>query len=412
MELANGNSTTAILVPILDNLPTGLMFQSTTHGMSAQCSSLTFSPVCNNSFPFQGYTVSCHMPNSVATPSDPLVGDPDKNLPNGIYNATIGSVNVNTGDTVTYNLENTSNDAPPLQWWGGNVTNPFGFGQVFDFIAEEANTQDFHSMQFHSSDTYQYYVGACSVSVYDVFLSFTNGTYTITNQTLSDQNTTTLLWGSFEYDYTTNFLLPRLMVNIQAAINQSDFTDILAKQVSQLGIAYVAGVLSTSPATHLLIEEPFIASAYPYAALYLLWGSSLLYVLMGIVLLVIAGTQQGLEVRVVQGVDAGGKARKPEMTSTLSLTHQRLLNPMAIVAEHFVLSSAGNGGEMDAAAADVLSVKEDAMQMFNEAKGPAQGRLHVGFSENTEEGDSGLRHRIFRVAYSKHRPLITPTYGY
>lgn len=174
-------------------------------------------------------------------------------------------------------------------------------------------------------------------------------------------------------------------------------------------MAYVAGVFNPAPAMNLSIESPFIASSYPLAALYLLWGATALYVLLGVVLLVLAGSQQGDEVRVQ------GRANKMETTSTLALAHRRLVDPTAIVAEHFVLSgdhSKGNArGELDEADLELLSVQDDAVEMFAEVRGRAQGRLRVGFDGGHAGGtaeQAGLRRRIFRVAYGSGAQVVNP----
>lgn len=186
LPATTGNTTTAVILPILTDLPEGIMFQSTTYGMSVQCSSLTMSSVCENSFPFNTFNVSCSMPNAVATTAGL---DPNSKLPGGFFNSSIYiEANEDTGKTVTYNLESSEGGTLPLQWWGGNVTNPFGLGQALVFESQSADMTAFTSQEFHSNINWQFYSGACTVGVYDVVLAYSNGSYTVHSQSLADSN--------------------------------------------------------------------------------------------------------------------------------------------------------------------------------------------------------------------------------
>jgi hypothetical protein len=73
--------------------------------------------------------------------------------------------------------------------------------------------------------------------------------------------------------------------------------------------------------------------------------------------------------------------RHGHSTSNLELVHQRLANPIALVAEHFVLAS---GSQLHDVA--TLSVQKDVMEMFPDSTTEPQRRLRVGFVDDDDDG--------------------------
>ncbi|KAG9007793.1 hypothetical protein FRB93_007184 [Tulasnella sp. JGI-2019a] len=410
----SGGDPTAVLLPKVKDLPSGISFTSTSMGVGATCGVIPSSQCNLGALGTNVGIVSCTISGAVPSATE-------DSLPGGIFSVYANSTfNVDSTDgawIATYNLQQASQQAnsgiatapSPLAWYGQSATNPFGFAHLMAFNAQPQGNPDFTVLQSGTTArgvSIAYYLGTCNVSVYDVRLSYSNDTYTLLSRTLADQNTTVAMFGPFVTDYFYPYFLPTLVVNLKALITNdssgASFPMEVARQVSQLALAYGSAMFTGLAAQDGMVTKSYIASRYPIAALGLLWASALVYVCYGLVLLFKAMTATGDEV-IIPTDD-----KKETVISTLELAHARLVNPIAVVAERFLTSDAeaaqrsgGNGDVERLADIADLSVQKDPLDMFAEGRDGGNGRLGVGFSSAVGgDGQSAVQKRVFRVAYS------------
>lgn len=233
-----------------------------------------------------------------------------------------------------------------------------------------------------------WFMGGCNISVYNVELSYSNGTYDLINRTLSAENTATMLYLPFVGDYFLTSFATCMVVNLanQLNNNHTDFLIEVAHQVSQLGIGLSAGLfMPTQIISDVKMEKVFLASQYQINALSMLWGATVFYVILGIGLLIGAISKQGdtlLTETVSKSSTLDSDAHSASTTSTILLAQQRVANPSAIVAEHFILST--SGGYQFNALAPALSIQSNVMDMFGDEKD--EDRLGIGFHSKPSSG--------------------------
>jgi hypothetical protein len=370
---SSGNNLTAVIVPIT-RFPKGISFQSTSFGMGATCENV------KNDIEF--------FPNS----SDSITLFVHGSEVNFKSNAT----NIPSQSFTTYNLPNSTTP----KFFGLNITNPFGMVQLMQWPYDPADTQEHINPHLTQRITYVWFTGVCTISVYDVVLLYTNGTYHLINRTLSAQNTTTLLFTPFIGTYFSTYFSSRMVINLASQLrkNHTDFPVEVARQISQLGIALNAGLFSPDPMmSNVTMQRDFLASRYPISSLTILWASAGLYLLLGIGLLARAANEKGDTLP----IESPPKSRTTDSdqhsvptTSTLALAQQWITNPSAIIAEHFVLS-APNGNREANALASASSIQKSAMKMFGDET--ETGRLGIGIQGGLSR--DGLKSRIFRVGY-------------
>ncbi len=304
------------------------------------------------------------------------------------------------GDAVTYGLEEASNTvSAPFDGAGHGVTNPFGFSSGLVFYIktlQDSGATDF-SMNFFCT--------TCKVYFYDVGLSYGNGSYTIESQQLANEKTTTWLFLPFVDMYLYQWLLPKITYNLYHNINDANLSVPFATQLSQLGMAYSAPIVQRTP-TEVNAVTPFVGSRYPISALAFLWSSAALYAVVALALILSAVFLTG-EVVLVRKPDE--ESSEGESTSTLHLAHQRLVNPVAIVAENFELSDNYDRHPKAKYSLDevALSVQEDVFEMFPDSRADTQTRLRVGFLDGNTGGikDGSVNNpearqaTPFRIAY-------------
>jgi hypothetical protein len=261
------------------------------------------------------------------------------------------------------------------------------------------DSSDYLHVWDYGGQNITWFMSGCNVSVYDVELSYTNGTYNLINHTLSTDNTTSILFLPFVGDYFSTSFASRMVVNLadQLSNNHTDFLIEVARQVSQLGIGLNGGLfMPTQTISDVKMERVFLASQYPINALSMLWAATALYLVLGIGLLTRAASEQGdtLSIELLpKSLTFDFNANPVSTTSTLLLAQQRITEPSAIVAEHFILSTSGGHSNVFAPA---LSTQNNTMDMFGDEKGEA--RLGIGFHSGLSPGlDEGLRKKVFRV---------------
>jgi hypothetical protein len=344
---SSGNDLTAVIVPIT-HIPRGMSFQSTSFGIGATCE---------------------HANNNI---DDMMFMYPN----NSTYSITLL---VEGAEPITF----TPFGIAQLMQWPDNFVDPEVLNPYLDQWMMLA-----------------WFTGACNISVYDVVLSYTNGTYNLTNRTLSGQNTTTLLFTPFIGNYFSSYFSTRMVVNLASQLrnNQTDFLVEVARQISQIGIALNAGLFSPNQMmSNVTIQKNFLASRYPISSLSMLWASVGLYLILSIWLLVRVANEKGDTLPIespLKSRTTDSNQYSVPTTSTLALAQQWITNPSVIIAEHFVLS-ASNGNRSPNVLAPALSIQKSAMKMFGDEAETA--RLGIGIQGGLSP--NGLRSRYFRVGY-------------
>jgi hypothetical protein len=297
----------------------------------------------------------------------------------------------------TYPLQEASHTvSTAFDGLGHGVTNPFGF--ALSVVYGHFSTLSDHSLDsFRDTTTY---AATCRIYVYDVILAFTNGVYSIDTQSLADENATMWLFQAFLGDgfaaVMDQAMSHRIVDNLRLHLDDADLTPALNTEVRQIPLAYAITLFKLAP-TNVTTLAPFIGSRYPVSALACLWSSAALYALISVLLLLDAATLTG-DVVPLKPLDEEPIQRK--YTSTLHLAHQRLVSPIAIVAEHFVLSAKSDCHPGDTSDEAALSVQGDVIAMFPDSRTSTQRRLRVGF---VSEGD-GLQDEEAHTLLEK-RPM-------
>jgi hypothetical protein len=322
-------------------------------------------------------------------------------LPNDTLPFTVDPNQVAGSSLVTYNLRGSQDNATQLDSYSGrNVNNPFGMAQFMQWTGV-ASTQ-LGSFLDAPNKNLTWFVGGCNISVYDVKLSYTNGTYSLVNRTLSAGNTTSMLFLPFVGDYFLTSFGPRMIINLAGQLDntESDFLVEIARQVSQLGIGLNAGLfVPAQTMSDVTMKNSFLVSRYPINALSLLWASVIFYLILGVGLLARAANEQGdtlLIEPVTKPSTSDTNTHSVSMTSTLALAQQWVTNPSTIVAEYLTLSTSTR--KQSDVLAPALSIQKHAIKVFEDIDETYTDRLgigiHCGPSLRVSEG---LRRRDFGV---------------
>jgi hypothetical protein len=393
---------TAVIVPTEGITPRGMSFKSTSYGVGAVCAAAPCDPQW-----FQNGIWSITLGvTSLWCTVDGAVGE-SANASQAINSQVtfpLEPTQTIAPSFVTYNLLGVG-DSSPLDYFSGrNVNNPFGMAQLMRWTpgltdgSDELLTRSYPSSNLNIT----WFMGGCNISVYDVELSYTNGTYNLTHRTLSSMNTTTMLFLPFVGNYFQTSFLSRMVDNLanQLNNNQTDFLTEVARQVSQLSIGLNAGLfVPTQTTSDVTIERDFLGSRYPINAVSMLWVSTALYLILGVGLLTRAASQQGdilLIEPIAESSTSDTNSHSISTTSTIALAQQRVADPCAIVAEHFILST--SGGQQFNALASALSIQKNAIDMFGDEL--SEERLGIGFHGGPSPAlGEGIRKRIFCVGY-------------
>ena len=387
---------TAVVIPTTSVIQTGMVFRSTSYGVGAICKPT--SPCDWSAYDVlnQGY---------VLCPVDGTT------LQNNTANFTLSysyanSTTLTDASSVylSYNLQTTGVNVPQMDEVGENATNPFGFAQMMGwgdgtFGSPQTSDSDYFFSEFDefNDEFITWFTGACNISIYDIELSYAHGTYNLANRTLSDQDTTTMFFLPFLDEYFLQSFGPRMVINLGSQINNThtDFLVEVARQTSQLAIGLNAGILIPTPAvSNVIMEDTFIASRYPFNALIMLWAATSLYLSCGVMLVIrCIGDVFATDYQ----INSSPSISPTFIPSTLVLAQQRMIKPLAIVAEHFVLSGP-RGSDYDGLS-PALSVKAEVMDMFQEGKD--EDRLGIGFENNfhSEGNEERIGDRIFGIRY-------------
>ena len=377
---STGSDLTSVVVPTTRFQ--SMSFQSESFGIGATCKPVTANVIQRPDLP--RFNVSLYISGSV--------------LRNNTVSFSLDNSKSFPSAFAVYNLQDTRGDVPRINTLNGiAATNPFGMAQVMQWVT--FGTDEYSSLVPH--EEVRLYTGVCNISIYKVALSYKNGTYSLTNRTLVTQNTTTSLFSPFvalPLGAPNIFLVStRMVANLQSQLNKNltDFLVEIARQVSQLGMAFNAASLIPAQATSdVMVEKDFLASRYPLNALSMLWISTVLYLILGIGLLVRVANIQGDSVTIeplMKSSTLNSNKYSALMTSTLALAQRWVTTPSAIIAEHFILSPS-DGNRSFNILAPTLSIQKSTIDMF-------------GDELQTNRLGIGLRHRGFFVGYQEQWDL-------
>ena len=393
---STAKNITAVIIPTTSVIPTGMSFHSSSYGVGAICEPIScdWSVWSGWSYSLQSGYVLCPTDGTTLqnnTANFSLQGPPTLTDASSVY--------------LVYNLQTAGINVPQMAFAGQNATNPFGMAQMMGWGAGSfgqalTDGSDYFFSEFdeNNNEYITWFVGTCNISIYDVELSYTNGTYDLTNRTLSDQDTTTMLFLPFVADLFLQSFGPRMVINLgsQVSNNNTDFLVEVARQVSQLATGLNAGILMPAvAASNVKMEETFIASRYPLNALGMLWAATVLYLACGVGLVIRSIGEQGDVLPtdpLIKSSPSDPPSPATSTPSTLVLARQRMVKPLAIVAEHFVLS--GLYGNHPDGLLPALSVKAEVMDMFMEAKD--EHRLGIGIGNSLSPGNNE-RERMFSI---------------
>jgi hypothetical protein len=375
---SDGSDLTTVIVPAT-SFPSSMSFNSTSYGIGTTCKHVN-------------YTKTQH--KIELTPIEGSV------LPNQTWSF------YPTGDifrsSAVYNVRDPhGNVGPPLDYARGfNASNPFGLVLFIQWPAIFWS-QDRYGLNEHFGMTA--WSGACNISVYDVTLSYKSGTYSLTNRTISSQNTTTTLFMPFSQprieggNYFESYFFPRLVLNLAPQLNNIDanFLVEVARQISQLGMALDAGVVKpTQTLSDVTMTKEFLATRYPMNALLMLWASTVFYLILGVGLLARAAYEQedtsSIE-PLVKSSTLDSTEDSPPTTSVLALAQQWVTSPSAIIAQHFVLDETRSSNTIVA----TVQNQKNVIDMFGDETGT--DRLGIGFRNGRL--NNGLRCRHFCIEY-------------
>jgi hypothetical protein len=133
----------------------------------------------------------------------------------------------------------------------------------FGSVQTDGSDYFFSEFDENNNEYMTWFMGTCNISIYDVKLSYTNGTYDLTNRIISDQDTTTTLFLPFVADLFLQSFGPQMVINLgsQVTNNDTDFLVEVAHQVSQLATRLNVGILMPAvAASNIKMEDTFIAS--------------------------------------------------------------------------------------------------------------------------------------------------------
>jgi hypothetical protein len=384
----------------MNNIPSGLSFQSSSYGIGA---------ICKPASPYND------------TSWDNQTNWPDQDVYGGYALFTIDGitlpnqfVNLSLRTDLTLNIESSIFDVLTLQdseghvfgeWGPGEyITNPFVFVQMMVWGTTQTDGSDYFILGNNADYDFgiTWFIGGCNMSVYDIELTYMNGTYALASRSLADENTTTMFLFPFIGTYFNSYFGPRMVVNLGSQLNNNntDFLVEVAYQASQLNMGLSAGMFTpTAAVSNVTMEKIVIASSYPLNALSMLWVATALYLALGFGLLITSLREQGDILSTDHlAISASDSLSVPTSTlSTLVLAQQRMVTPFALVAEHFVLP--GHGGNHPDGLAPALSIQGNVMDMFLEAKD--EERLGIGYKTrlSPETNEERMGNGIFSVGY-------------
>ncbi|GJE98190.1 hypothetical protein PsYK624_144120 [Phanerochaete sordida] len=349
----------------------------------------------NATFDTFAISASCQPVSNCVTNDAPdlfTVACPSLNVPT---NSTF-DLNM-TSSVQSYNVTaNQQGDTYPAESkWGyrlGTVLNPYGALVNLGFVSSEdafllpnANTPGWYMMP-ESGFTMAYYYGACTVTAYNVSVSYTSaptssslsdvGTYTLTSTpVLSNFNTTSALFAALDDAYAPD-LTTYLQSTLTPALNVSSdtFSTLLAQNLSFAMASMASPLFMATPATGGQTLAQRVASRYGAGALYTFIALLALYGVLCVVLGAFGACASSRELVV------DGRAQAQATRTEVEHVHLRLSDPLVLVAERF--ADAERQGR---------ALETSALEMFGEHPGSA--RLGV-FAEET--GEAGAPLGLFR----------------
>ncbi|CCM02713.1 uncharacterized protein FIBRA_04819 [Fibroporia radiculosa] len=324
-----------------------------------------------NSF---GLSASCTLPkcgNIDTGPPESTDGGPfacnDFSPP---YNATLY-------DSTTF-LYDPNGFVQQPDWSNGTGSNPFGFfiQMMFALPAMGLQTSGLNASSSVGSPGWYYspaqenvaYLTTCTISIYNVTLAYSNNTYSVSDATLADFNTTSAFSAGFIDYMSGEYLIPQLLNILQGEIQSPGFATLLQSQLMLRSLALSAGLVQPSSVNSAYGVTQEIASRYPIAPL--VTFLALLFLYGGVALAIILWTSFSVaESLIVCHTDD-----RKQSHNALTLAQARLTDPLAVLADVFRWGDSSDDEDSEADE-DWRSFQSDSLEMF----GPERGKAEVSF---------------------------------
>ncbi|KAJ7233849.1 hypothetical protein B0H12DRAFT_1327793 [Mycena haematopus] len=338
----------AILVP--KTLPTNVnALHFNTFGLKAECG-----PVTNcETDPLQGGILFC----------------PSFNPPLNLSSIT------GTGSTVNqYNVSNNAiifgDDSFDPGYTLGSLLNPTGV-QTMLYWEAEPNTIDFpasdpstgwYSVERAPDPTmYEFYVGTCTVTAYNVSIAYDTQTNASSGQfslvgtpELSNFNTTSALLGGLDPASPSTLIAQYLSSTLQPSLNVSlnVFNTILSQNMSYSLMSYAAPLFERTPAVSGNLISQRIISRYPLAPLCtilaILYGCALLMLSVCIIPFIVVSPE------IVVANAGAGAGTKTQTVTVIEHVKARLTNSLAGIVDRSSVTTVGQLHASSASNAEIL----------------------------------------------------------
>ncbi|KAF7977473.1 hypothetical protein HWV62_3414 [Athelia sp. TMB] len=287
------------------------------------------------------------------------------------------------------------------QWTGNrSVKNPFmAFWQ--STLGNPVDEYQFSDLLVNISNKGAYIVMACNITVYDVFLHYTNGSYTLLNQTVAAGGTAAFATYplkefttgmNYRADITMNEtypILPRFLNDLQRANpTAAEFGATVSPNVARLVLSFSAGMLQPASATEVMADGA--VTRYPLVPLVIYLVLVYLYALLALGIFVWSSTGYGFG----QGASVGQQHRYSKLgpgqdygegTLSKDLTRRaqwHISQPSSLVEALFEAGSEDGGSDVEGSG-DV-----DSATLRNRK---AEKRIAIGLRTQNDDGRSEKR---------------------
>ncbi|KZP25909.1 hypothetical protein FIBSPDRAFT_1041015 [Athelia psychrophila] len=354
----NSDDEMAYIIRVPALIPVSVSFIAPSLGISAQCIGIT--PNC---------TYSCG-PNGICLLSN-CIDYPDI--------TGIGSLFTVDAD----------------QWSGSNLKNPFR-AVWSSFLDGPPGNYQFGNLLSNSTGDFSFLAMACNITVYDIFLHYTNGSYTVVNKTTASGATTAYATYPLRSNAATSFTvqpppIDLLLLSDLVEMNPSaaDFAADFSPNVARLLLAFSAGVLQSAPAAQVMADG--IVTRYPFIPLAIYLFSVYLYAFLALSIFIwvasagrrsagTVGTKKQVGGYSTLASDSGntmGDESLGQARELVTKAQWHISQPSSLVAALF-----GGTREVDGGPDADINASEE----YADDK-----RLAVGLHEQTEEDGSNRR---------------------
>ncbi|KAH7909181.1 hypothetical protein BJ138DRAFT_1115210 [Hygrophoropsis aurantiaca] len=287
-------------------------------------------------------------------------------------------------------LYDPNNLAQKPEWSNGTGTNPFGFflQMTYSGLNTALETSGTNASSTTGTPGWYYgplqssvaYLTACTVSIYQVELTNYNETYSVSNATLADFNTTSAMTSGFIDYMSSTYLIPQLQNALQSFVQSKSFSRELQTQLMLRSLALSAGIVQSAPVTDAFGSSQKVASRYPIAPLATFLALLFLYSL--VALGIIFWTCFSASDTVVMHQSGGSSSSH----SLLEMSQVRLTDSLTVVADRF---RKGDGADGDGESG---FMEEDRGDLDSDLRTLQINSLDMFASEDATDGvEFGLR---------------------